>query len=174
MVSAAASAVAISILSAIDGCRGRKFDVRNREERTPLNVEIDRYDVVAERHAELRIANLRARRAVYIFIFQRREPVAMFVVRQRADFALVLEAHEVKQAHSSSPSMSSSATSTTTLWMSIVNHSRNDFRSRVGGHVVSSSVHAPSWNSKIQTALSSTHSWMSSSSSNSGIRKAVP
>jgi len=38
----------------IDGRRRRKFDVRNREERTLLNLEIDRDDVLAEAGAELR------------------------------------------------------------------------------------------------------------------------
>src|SRR5258706_8561766 len=206
-VSAMASAVAVSILSAIDGCGSRKFDGRNREERTSLNLEIDRYDVLTKGHTELRNrdvarillvgvergaigerdrqprvvragrshdvgANLQARDSVYIL--ERRKTAAMVVLRGRPGVGLVLETHEVQQAHSSSPSISSSATSTTTLWMSMLNHSRKDFRSRIGGHVVSSSVHAPSWNSKIQTALSSTHSWMSSSSSNSGIRQADP
>jgi len=38
----AASVVAIGILPAIDGCDQQKFDVRNRKERTLLNLEIDR------------------------------------------------------------------------------------------------------------------------------------
>src|SRR5262245_54876903 len=52
IVSATAIAV-INILSAIDGCRRRKFDVRNRKTRDALNLEIDRHDVVAERRAML-------------------------------------------------------------------------------------------------------------------------
>ena len=52
--SATTAVVAISIMSAIDGCDRQKFDVRNREERTVLNLEIDRYDVFAELDAELR------------------------------------------------------------------------------------------------------------------------
>src|SRR4029434_9117194 len=48
----------INILSAIDGCRGRKFDVRNRKTRDVLNLEIDRHNVVAERHAMLRNGNV--------------------------------------------------------------------------------------------------------------------
>src|SRR5438105_3625584 len=41
----AATLVVISILSSIDDADRQKFDVRNREERTALNLEIDRYDV---------------------------------------------------------------------------------------------------------------------------------
>src|SRR5258708_26180305 len=52
--SAMAVVVAISIMSAIDGRDRQKFDVRNREERTVSNVEIDRDDVLAEADAELR------------------------------------------------------------------------------------------------------------------------
>src|SRR5262249_10575134 len=51
---AAARLVMISILPAIDGRNHQKFDVRKRQERTPLNLEIDRDDVVRQRHAELR------------------------------------------------------------------------------------------------------------------------
>src|SRR6185436_21182581 len=88
---------------------------------------------------------------------------------------LVFEAHQVSNhRHSSSPSMSSSPASTTTLWISTRNHSRNFFRSRSPGQRDSSSVHDSSWSSKSQDALSSTHSWMSSSSSNSGSRITVP
>src|SRR5580765_4236849 len=53
-ISAAARPVAISIMPAIDGIDRQKFDVRIRDERTVLNVEIDRYDVLAEADAELR------------------------------------------------------------------------------------------------------------------------
>src|SRR5262245_7971073 len=56
-VSATVIAV-INILSAIDGCRRRKFDVRNRKMRDALNLEIDRHDVIAERHAMLRNGNV--------------------------------------------------------------------------------------------------------------------
>src|SRR4029077_798834 len=52
--SANAAVVAISIMSAVDGCDHEKFDVRNREMRTPLNLEIDRDDVFANAHTELR------------------------------------------------------------------------------------------------------------------------
>src|SRR6266540_4001441 len=52
-VSATARA-AISILPAIDGWRRRKFDVRNREGWDGLDLEIDRHDVIGQRHAELR------------------------------------------------------------------------------------------------------------------------
>src|SRR5258708_367476 len=45
---------AVSIMSAIDGCRRRKFDVRNRDERTVLNLEIDRDDLFGKGHSELR------------------------------------------------------------------------------------------------------------------------
>src|SRR4029077_7236679 len=176
MVSVTAIAV-INILSAIDGCERRKFDVRNRKLRDALNLEIDRHDVFAKRHAVLRNghvtrmfligverrtidernreagvvragraddvgANLEAGDSVYIV--QGRQPGAVVVLCLDADAHRVLETDEVNQAHSSSPSMSSSATSTTTLWISILNHSRNDARSRFCGHVVSSSVHAPS------------------------------
>src|SRR5262249_11194729 len=46
--------------------------------------------------------------------------------------------------HRSSPSISSSPMSTTTLWMSTRNHSRNVFKSLETGHVDSSSLHAAS------------------------------
>ena len=42
---ATTAVVTVSIMSAIDGCDRQKFDVRNREKRTPLNLEIDRHDV---------------------------------------------------------------------------------------------------------------------------------
>ena len=87
-------------------------------------------------------ANLEAGDSVYIV--QGRQPGAVVVLCLDADVRGVPETDEVNQAHSSSPSMSSSATSTTTLWISMLNHSRNDARSRPCGHVVSSSVHAPS------------------------------
>src|SRR5262245_44442732 len=51
---AAARLVMISILPAIDGRDHQKFDVRIRDERTPLNLEIDRHDVLRKRDAELR------------------------------------------------------------------------------------------------------------------------
>src|SRR5436190_6910449 len=176
MVSATATAV-INILSAIDGCRRRKFDVRNRKMRDALNLEIDRHDVFAKRHAvlcnghvtrmfligiERRAIDERDRKAGVVrawraddvganleagdsvYIVQGRQPGAVVVLYLDADARGVLETDEVNQAHSSSPSMSSSATSTTTLWISILNHSRNDARSRLCGQVVSSSVHAPS------------------------------
>src|SRR5262245_10031198 len=176
MVSATAIAV-INILSAIDGCRGRKFDVRNRKTRDALNLEIDRHDVVADRHAMLRNRNVTRmlligveRRAIdegdrkagvvgarraddvganleagdSVYIVQGRQPGAMLVLCLDADARGVFETDEVNEAHSSSPSMSSSATSTTTLWISTLNHSRNDARPRSFGHVASSSVHAPS------------------------------
>jgi hypothetical protein len=41
-------------MPAVDGRDRQKFDVRIREERTVLNLEIDRDDVVAEADAELR------------------------------------------------------------------------------------------------------------------------
>ena len=53
VASAAAARLVISI-AAIDGQNQQKFDVRKRDERTALNLEIDRHDVVAERHAMLR------------------------------------------------------------------------------------------------------------------------
>jgi hypothetical protein len=52
-ITAAARPVATSIMPPIDGGRQQKFAVRIRDERTVLNVEIDRYDVVAEADAEL-------------------------------------------------------------------------------------------------------------------------
>src|SRR5262249_16849738 len=51
---AAARLVMISILPAIDGRDHQKFDVRIRDERTPLNLEIDLDDVIRKRDAELR------------------------------------------------------------------------------------------------------------------------
>src|SRR5207302_10458545 len=102
------------------------------------------------------------------------QAVAMLVAPGLNDVRLVLEAHQVQQHHSSSPSMSSSGTSTTTLWMSIRNQSRNVARSRVDGHADSSSVHAASCTSKMNAAFSSTQSRTSSSSSNSGSRNAAP
>src|SRR5882724_7735430 len=52
--SAIATVVATSIMPAIDGCDRQRFDVRNRKERTVLNLEIDRDDLLAEADAELR------------------------------------------------------------------------------------------------------------------------
>src|SRR6188508_499483 len=42
-IKAAARPVAISIMPAVDASDRQKFDVRIRDERTVLNVEIDRY-----------------------------------------------------------------------------------------------------------------------------------
>jgi hypothetical protein len=41
-------------IAAIDGQNQQKFDVRNCDERTRLNLEIDRYNVLRERCAILR------------------------------------------------------------------------------------------------------------------------
>src|SRR6185295_5533262 len=152
-----------------------KFDVRNREERTVLNVEIDRDDVIRQAHTELgdrhvalvllicvergavgkrdrQAGVVRARRADDVLthlqidhaveILQRAEPLAVLRAGGGIDLCLVLEAHEVQQHYSSSPSMSSSPTWTTTLWISTRNDSRKVLRSRVGGHVSSFSVQA--------------------------------
>src|SRR6185295_6165520 len=102
------------------------------------------------------------------------QTLAMLPPCLAVDVCLVLETHEVEQHHNSSPSMSSSATSTTTLWISMRNQSRNILRSRAAGHVASSSVHDESWNSNSHDAFSSIHSCTSSSSSNSGSRNADP
>src|SRR5438874_9925653 len=199
--------VTTSILSAVDGRDRQKFDVRNREERTRLNLEIDRDDVVGNGNAVLRDRDVavvllirverraipepdderrvvRARRSDDILAnlqlddaverSERRETLAMLRARAAVDVGFVLEAHHVDQHHSSSPSMSSSPTSTTTLCMSTRNHSLNVFRSRVAGHADSSSVHAESWKSNSHAAFSSTHSWRSTSRSNSGRRNADP
>ena len=40
-------------MPAVDAGNRQKFDVRIRDERTVLNVEIDRYDVLAEADTEL-------------------------------------------------------------------------------------------------------------------------
>src|SRR3954452_9781144 len=53
VASAAAARLVISI-AAIDGQNQQKFDVRKREERTALNLEIDRNNVLRERRAVLR------------------------------------------------------------------------------------------------------------------------
>src|SRR5207302_9342994 len=98
--------------------------------------------IVRSRRSDDVFANLQIHDAVEIL--QRPEPGAMLRARRRVDARLVFETHDVKQHQSSSPSMSSSPTSTTTLWMSMRNHSRNVFRSRAAGHVASSAVHAAS------------------------------
>src|SRR5438874_4266373 len=148
---ATVSAVAVSILSAIDDRRRRKFDVRNRQQRTVLNLKIDRDNVFAKGHSELRNwdvarmflvrvercaiderdrqagivrtrrsddigANLQAGNAVDIL--QRGESGAMVVLRRLAGAGFVLEADQMKKhrvSYNSSPSISSSPTSTTTL-----------------------------------------------------------
>src|SRR3954467_8661638 len=53
VASAAAARLVISI-AAIDGQNQQKFDVRKRDERTALNLEIDRNNVLRERCAVLR------------------------------------------------------------------------------------------------------------------------
>src|SRR4051794_2362224 len=171
------AAIAISIMSAIDGCDRQKFDVRNREERTPLNLEIDRYDVFAnptgelddgdvtrgglvrverrairERDRQPRVVRSRGaddiganlQRDHTVQRMERGQALAVLRARRGVHVRLVLEAHEVQQHYSSSPSMSSSATSTTTLWMSMRNHSRKVARSRVSGQLASFSVQAES------------------------------
>src|SRR5438093_12839055 len=75
---------------------------------------------------------------------ERAEARTVFRACGRVDLGFVLEADDVHDHQSSSPSISSSPTSTTTLWTSTRNHWRNVFKSRVGGHVDSSSVHAAS------------------------------
>src|SRR5262252_3140541 len=51
-------AAAISILSAIDGTKRRKFDVRKRQERTDLNLKIARDYVFRNPGSELRDGNV--------------------------------------------------------------------------------------------------------------------
>src|SRR6516225_1212807 len=53
IVTATLAAAAISILSAIDGARRRKFDVRKRQRRTVLNLKIARHDVFRNPNTEL-------------------------------------------------------------------------------------------------------------------------
>src|SRR4051794_9233039 len=109
----------------------------------------------------------------------------MIRARTLRRIALVLEADNVGEHgfqlwrepqayYISSPSMSSSAASTTTLWISMRNQYLKVARSRFSGQADSSSVQVESWNSKSQEKLSSTHSCRSSSCSNSGSRYAVP
>src|SRR4029077_8184618 len=70
--------------------------------------------VVGARRADDVLAHLQVDHALEIL--QRAESLAMLRARGRVDLGLVLEAYEVQQHYSSSPSMSSSPTSTTTLW----------------------------------------------------------
>src|SRR4051812_18098317 len=146
--SATAIVVASSIMAAIDGCDRQKFDVRYRQDRTLLNFKIDRYDVFAHGHRELRNRDVlsvglvgvergaigerhresgvvRARRADHVFAnlqvdhavqaFQCGEPLTMLRADGGSGVGFVLETDQVQHHQSSSPSMSSSATSTTTL-----------------------------------------------------------
>src|SRR5215467_6664844 len=107
-------------------------------------------------------------------VCQRLQPRTMVLAGRLAHVLAVPETHQMHNHYNSSPSMSSSPASTTTLWMSTVNHSRNVFRSRGAGHADSSSVHVESCSSNSHDAFSSTHSSTSSSSSNSGNRTTVP